>query len=172
LFVLTAAGTAASDFVSLSGAKLIAILVVVLLVVVLVTSIADRSAMFSRVRGVQPRQQFIPWVFGVVLIVVGLGAWLISRYGNGFVGDIADAVGLRNYPHTVAGILWGAAFTDRCRIRHGWRSCRCSTRWAGATSPSCATRCPSMVHATDQGRARFLGHAEALRAIVERTPRP
>jgi hypothetical protein len=74
MFVLTAAGTAASDFVSLSGAKLIAILVVVVLVVVLVTGIADRSAMFSRVRGVQPRQQFIPWVFGVVLIVAGLGA--------------------------------------------------------------------------------------------------
>jgi hypothetical protein len=111
MFVLTAAGTAATDFVSLSGAKLIAILVLVVLVVVLVTSIADRSALFSKVRGVQPRQQFIPWVFGVVLIVAGLGAWLVSRYGNGFVGHVADAVGLRDYPHTVAGILWGAAFT-------------------------------------------------------------
>jgi DNA-binding transcriptional ArsR family regulator len=28
------------------------------------------------------------------------------------------------------------------------------------------------VRATDQGRHRFLGHVEALRAIVERTPRP
>ncbi|TQS40663.1 winged helix-turn-helix domain-containing protein [Cryptosporangium phraense] len=28
------------------------------------------------------------------------------------------------------------------------------------------------VRATDQGRARFLAHVEALRAIVERTPRP
>jgi hypothetical protein len=111
MFVLTAAATAASDFVSLSGSKLIAVLVLVVLVVVLVTSIIERSALFSKVRGVQPRQQFIPWVFGVVLVVAGLGAWLISRYGNGFVSDIAGAVGLRDYPHTVAGILWGAAFT-------------------------------------------------------------
>jgi hypothetical protein len=111
MFVLTAAGTAASDFVSLSGSKLIAVLVLVVLVVVLVTSIVERSALFSKVRGVQPRQQFIPWVFGVVLVIAGLGAWLISRYGNGFVSDIAGAVGLRDYPHTVAGILWGAAFT-------------------------------------------------------------
>jgi hypothetical protein len=111
MFLVTAVGTAVLDFVSLSGAKLIAILVMVVLVVVLVTSIADRSALLSRVRGVQPRQQFIPWVFGVVLIVAGLGAWLIARYGNGFVSQVADAVGLRDYPHTVAGILWGAAFT-------------------------------------------------------------
>jgi hypothetical protein len=111
MFVLTAAGTAAGDFVSLSGAKLIAVLVMVVLVLVLVTSVADRSALFSRVRGVQPRQQFIPWVFGVVLVVAGLGAWLISRYGSGFVSDVAGAVGLRDYPYTVTGILWGAAFT-------------------------------------------------------------
>jgi hypothetical protein len=111
MFVLTAAGTAANDFVSLSGAKLIAVLVMVALVVVLVTSFTSRSALFSRVRGVQPRQQFIPWVFGVVLIAAGLGAWLISRYGTGAVSRVADAVGLRGYPNTVAGILWGAAFT-------------------------------------------------------------
>lgn len=111
MFVLTAAGTAALDFVSLSGAKLIAVLVLVVLVLVLVTSIVSRSALFSKVRGVQPQQQFVPWVFGVVLIVAGLGAWLISRYGNGLVSDVADAVGLRNYPNTVAGVLWGAAFT-------------------------------------------------------------
>jgi hypothetical protein len=111
MFVLTAAGTAANDFVSLSGTKLIAILVMVVLVIVLVISIADRSALFSRIRGMQPRQQFVPWVFGVVLVAAGLGAWLISHYGNGFVHDVADAIGLRNYPNTVAGILWGAAFT-------------------------------------------------------------
>jgi DNA-binding transcriptional ArsR family regulator len=28
------------------------------------------------------------------------------------------------------------------------------------------------VRATDEGRRRFLGHVEALRAIAERTPRP
>jgi DNA-binding transcriptional ArsR family regulator len=28
------------------------------------------------------------------------------------------------------------------------------------------------VRATEQGRDRFIGHVEALRAIVERTPRP
>jgi flagellar biosynthesis protein FliQ len=111
MFVLTAAGTAASDFVSLTGAKLMAVLIIVVLVVVLVTSFVSRSALFSRVRGVQLRQQFVPRVFGVVLVVAVLGAWLISRYGTGFVSHVANAVGLRNYPNTVAGILWGAAFT-------------------------------------------------------------
>jgi hypothetical protein len=111
MFVLTAGGTAANDFVGLSGAKLIAILVLVALVVVLVTTFAGRSAPLSRLRGVQRRQSFVPSVFVFVAIVLGLGAWLISRYGTGFAGDVAGAVGLREYPNTVTGVLYGAAFT-------------------------------------------------------------
>jgi hypothetical protein len=111
MFVLTAGGTAANDFVGLNGAKLIAVLVLVALVVVLVITFAGRSAPLSRLRGVERRQSFVPWVFVVVAAIVGLGAWLISHYGTAFEGDVADAVGLRDYPNTVTGVLYGAAFT-------------------------------------------------------------
>jgi hypothetical protein len=111
MFALSAGGTAATDFVGLGGARLIAALVLVALVVTLVVAIATRSAPLSRMRGVQRRQSFTPWVFGVVMIVGGLGAWLISRYGTGLASGVAGAVGLRDYPDTVAGALYGAAFT-------------------------------------------------------------
>ena len=111
MFVLSAGGTAVNDFVGLSGAKLIAILVLVALVVVLVVTFAGRSAPLSRLRGVQRRQTFVPQVFGVVAIIAGLGAWLISRYGAGVADDVAGALGLRDYPNTVTGVLYGAAFT-------------------------------------------------------------
>jgi hypothetical protein len=111
MFVLSAGGTAANDFVGLSGAKLIAMVVLVALVIVLVITFAGRSAPLSRLRGVEPRQSFVPWVFGVLVIIVGLGAWLISRYGAGLADHVAGAVGLRDYPNTVTGVLYGAAFT-------------------------------------------------------------
>jgi hypothetical protein len=111
MFVLSAGGTAVNDFVGLSGAKLVAMLVLVVLAVVLVITFVGGSAPLSRVRGVQRRQSFVPPVFGVVVIVGGLGGWLISRYGTGFANDVAGAVGLRHYPNTVAGVLYGAAFT-------------------------------------------------------------
>jgi hypothetical protein len=111
MFVLSAGGTAANDFVDLDGAKLIAVLVLVALAVVLVTGFVGRSAPLSSVRGVQRRQSFSPQALLAVAIVAGLGAWLISRYGTGWAGGVAGAVGLRNYPDTVAGVLYGAAFT-------------------------------------------------------------
>jgi hypothetical protein len=111
MFGLSAGVTAANDFVRLSGAKLIAILVLVALAVTFVITFADRSAPLSRVRGVAPRQSFVPQVFGAVAILAGLGFWLISHYGTGFADDVASAVGLPNYPNTVAGVLYGAAFT-------------------------------------------------------------
>jgi hypothetical protein len=110
-FVLSAGAMALNDFVSLTGAKLVAVLIMVALVVVLLTGFVTGSAPLSRVRGVQRRQSFVPWVFGVVAIIAGLGAWLISRYGTGFVNGVADATGLRDYPNTVAGVVYGAAFT-------------------------------------------------------------
>ncbi|GAB2842072.1 hypothetical protein GCM10027176_52470 [Actinoallomurus bryophytorum] len=111
MFVLTVGFTAANDFVGLSGAKLIATLVLVALVVVLITTFTSRSAPLSRLRGVQRQQSFVPSVFFVVAIVAGLGAWLLPRYGTGFADDVADAVGLRDYPNTVTGVLLGGAVT-------------------------------------------------------------
>jgi precorrin isomerase len=111
IFVLGAAGSAANDFVTLSGAKLIAAVVLVAFVVVFATSFASGSAPLSKVRGVQPRQSFVPSAFGVVVVVGGLAVWLISHYGTGWTNAVAGSVGLRDYPNTVAGVLFGAAFT-------------------------------------------------------------
>jgi hypothetical protein len=111
VFVLAAGGMALNDVIGLSGAKLVAVLVLVVLAVVFVTSRVNGPAPLGRVRGVQRRQSFVPWVFGVVAFLAGLGAWLISRYGTEATHDLADAVGLPGYPNTVAGVLYGAAFT-------------------------------------------------------------
>jgi Mn2+/Fe2+ NRAMP family transporter len=111
VFVLAAGGMALNDVISLSGSKLVAVLVVVVLAVVFATSRVNGPAPLGRVRGVQRRQSFVPWVFGVVVFVAGLGAWLISRYGSDVSHDLANAVGLPGYPNTVGGVLYGAAFT-------------------------------------------------------------
>jgi hypothetical protein len=111
VFVPAAGGMALNDVISLSGSKLVAVLVVVVLAVVFVTSRVNGPAPLGRVRGVQRRQSFVPWVFGVVVFVAGLGAWLISRYGSDVSHDLANAVGLPGYPNTVGGLLYGAAFT-------------------------------------------------------------
>ncbi|MCO5971747.1 hypothetical protein [Actinoallomurus soli] len=111
IFVLTAGGTAANDFVGVGGAKLIALVVLAALVVVLVTSFAGRTSLLGRMRGVERRQSFDPRVFGAVLIVAALGTWLVSRYGTDLTGHVAGMVGLRDYPNTVDGVLYGVAFT-------------------------------------------------------------
>lgn len=111
IFVLTAGGTAANDFVGLGGAKLIAILVLAALVVVLVTSFVGRSSLLGRMRGVERRQSFDPRVFGAVLVVAALGTWLVSRYGTDLTGHVAGTLGLRDYPNTVDGVLYGVVFT-------------------------------------------------------------
>lgn len=111
MFVLSAGATAANDFVDVSGAKLIAALVLVMFVVALAMTFAGRSAPLSRVRGVQRRQSFAPPVFGVILVLAAVGSWLISRYGADLADDIANATGTHDYPNTVLGVLYGAAFT-------------------------------------------------------------
>jgi hypothetical protein len=111
MFVVGAGGSAANDFISLSGAKLVAVLVIVALAVVFVASRYERSSLLGRMRGVQQRQPFVPWVFGIVLALGVLGAWLIAQYGTGFADGLAGAVGLRDYPNTVVGVVYGAAFT-------------------------------------------------------------
>lgn len=111
IFVVSAGGGAANDFLSLGGAKLMAIIVLLVLVIVFVAGLANGSAPLSRVRGVQPRQSFEPRVFGALVIIGGVGAWLVSSYGAGITHTVATAVGLQQYPDTVAGVLYGIAFT-------------------------------------------------------------
>ena len=111
LFVFGVAGNAVNDFITVSGAALIAVLVLIALAVVMVVGIVSRSAPLSRLRGVQPRQTFVPSAVVFVLFVGGIGIALISRYGNGFSDSLANAIGLGNYPNTVAGVIYGAAFT-------------------------------------------------------------
>jgi hypothetical protein len=111
MFVLSLAGSAANDFVDLGGAKLLAAVVVVLFAAVLGVTVLGRSAPLSRVRGVQRRQSFDPRAFAAVAVVGGAIAALVSHYGTGFAGAVADGVGLRQYPNTVTGVVYGAVFT-------------------------------------------------------------
>lgn len=111
MFVLVVAGSAVNDFVNLTGSKVMAGAIVVVLVIVLVTSFVSRSAPLSRVRGVQSRQTFVPSAFGVVAIIGVIAAWLIVRYGSAFAHNLANAVGLRDYPNTVIGVVFGVVFT-------------------------------------------------------------
>lgn len=111
MFILTAGGTAALDFVDLNGAKLSAIVVLVLFIAVFAVTFATRSAPLSWARGVQPRQSFNPAVFVIMAVLVGLIIVLSDRYGTGFAHRIASTVGLHDYPNTVAGVLYGVVFT-------------------------------------------------------------
>jgi hypothetical protein len=105
MFVLVAAGSAANDFVSLSGAKLLALLVLMAFVAVLAVAFATRSAPLSSVRGVQPRQSFAPRAFVLIAVLGGVLGWLVAQYGAG----LTDHLGA--YPDTVAGLIYGAVFT-------------------------------------------------------------
>ena len=107
MFVLIAGVTAVNDFVTLSGAKLVAALVLVLLAVVLVLRSVGRTSLLGRVRGIEARQSVDPRTLGVVVVVAAVGTWLIPRYS----AAVAGAVGLPDYPNTVCGVLFGAVFT-------------------------------------------------------------
>jgi hypothetical protein len=80
-------------------------------VVVLVTNFVGKSAPLARLRGVQQRQVFHPRVFGLVVVVAGVAGWLIVCFGPTFATSVAAAVGLRDYPGTVFGIICGVVFT-------------------------------------------------------------
>lgn len=118
MFVLIAGVTALNDFVDLSGAKVIAVVVLVLFVVVIVSRFAIRSAPLSWVRGVQPQRAFVPWVFFVVMVAGVAGAWLTVRYGLGFAHSVGGAIGLRGYPYTMMGILFGVVLTGVFALGH------------------------------------------------------
>jgi hypothetical protein len=110
-FVLTAALTAANDFVDLSGSRAVAALVLVALVVVVAVTLLGRSSILGRLRGVERRQAFEPRLFLAAVVVAGGGVWLVTHYGTGLAGGLARSVGLGAYPNTVLGILYGAVFT-------------------------------------------------------------
>ncbi|HET6503408.1 MAG TPA: hypothetical protein VFG87_21875 [Amycolatopsis sp.] len=119
MFVLTAGITATNDFADVTVAKLIAGVTLVALVAVLVMMFVGRSAPLSRVRGVQARQSFQPRALLAVAVVAGVGVWVASRFGAGIVRGIAGAVGLSQYPNTVAGVVFGAAFTALFALGRG-----------------------------------------------------
>ncbi len=110
-FVLIVGVGAANDVVDISATTLIAGAILVALVVVLATTFArkDTSSLLGRWRGVQPRQQFVPWVFGVMLVVFGAVMWWLTH--DDVAPSIASAVDLSAYPNTVAGVLYGLVFT-------------------------------------------------------------
>lgn len=105
MFVLVAAGGAANDLVSLTGAKLIALLVLIALVATLAVSFATGSAPLSSMRGVQPRQSFAPRAFVLIAVLGGAVGWLVAQYGT----RLTDHLGA--HPNTVAGLIYGAVFT-------------------------------------------------------------
>ena len=111
MFLLSAAGTAANDFVAVPGTTLMALVILIVLVIVLVIGFATGSAPLSALRRVQPRQAFVPRVFGAFVIIGGAGIWLVASYGTALGHDLANAVGLPHYPYTVLGVVYGIVFT-------------------------------------------------------------
>ncbi|AGL16916.1 hypothetical protein [Actinoplanes sp. N902-109] len=111
MFVAIAAVCAANDFVTLTGAKLIALAVLITLVAVLVVRFTGGTAPLSRMRGVQARQTAEPRVLIATLVVAVIAGGLLVRYGPGWGDDLADALGLGDYPSTVTGVLYAAALT-------------------------------------------------------------
>lgn len=118
-FVLIAGGTALNDFLNLTGAKVLAGVVVALFIVVIVSRFATQSTgPLSWARGVQPRQAFVPWVFLAVVVVGGAGAWLSARYGLSFAHTVGGAIGLPGYPYTMMGVLFGLVLTAVFALGH------------------------------------------------------
>jgi hypothetical protein len=111
MFILTAGVTATNDFVGVTGAKIVAAAILVLFAAVILITFVSRSAPLNWMRGVQPRQSFNPRVFFIIVVLAGLGKWLASHYGTDIAHTVASAVGLSQYPNTVAGVFYGAAFT-------------------------------------------------------------
>lgn len=111
MFVLTAGATAANDFVTITGTKVLAVVVLVLFVATLALTFVTGKPLLSVLRGVQPRQRFEPRVFLAVLLVACVAGWLFIHYGEPVTASIAGGVGLADYPDTVTGVLFGIVFT-------------------------------------------------------------
>ncbi|MFG1928732.1 hypothetical protein [Cryptosporangium sp. NPDC048952] len=109
-FVLIAVGSAANDFVTLDGARLLAGAVLTVLVAVLVFRLVAGASLLGRARGVElPSPDARAFVVVVILGVAG--GLLVVGFGDSVVQAVADSIGLRDYPYTVAGVLFGAVFT-------------------------------------------------------------
>ena len=80
MFVLIAGVTALNDVVSLTGAKVIAVLVLVAFIAVMVITFATGQAPLSLFRGVQRRQVFAPRAFAVIAVLGGALGWLTLHY--------------------------------------------------------------------------------------------
>ncbi len=101
VFVIIAGVAAANDFVRLTGTRLIALLIVVAVAGMVAT---------ARVRGGRPRP-VNPWLFGGALLAAGLFGWVVVRYEYGSGANLADRLGVHNYPHTAAGLISGTVVT-------------------------------------------------------------
>src|SRR3569833_4127984 len=84
MFVLIAAGGAVTDFITLTGAKVMAVLVMVVLVAVLVARFVTGKAPLDMARGVERRRQFSPRVYSAVLIAGVVCVLLVAQYGDRF----------------------------------------------------------------------------------------
>jgi hypothetical protein len=105
MFVLIAAGGAANDFVTLAGAKLIALLVLVTLAGALALGFATGSSLLGTLRGVQPRpstssRTSLLFVLGALVL-----AWALAHYASSATGHLGP------HPNTVAGLILAAVFT-------------------------------------------------------------
>ncbi|MFJ9787318.1 transcriptional regulator [Amycolatopsis sp. NPDC101161] len=154
---------ALNDVISLSGSKLVAALVLVVLAVVFATSRVNGPAPLGSVRGVQRRQSFVPWVFGVV----ALGAWLISRYGTDVTHDLADAVGLPGYPDTVAGL--DRLLSDPTRL--AIMSVLCAAQWCDFAFLRDAVSLSDSALSKQLATLEKDGYVEQRRTYVGRVPK-
>jgi hypothetical protein len=111
MFVLIAAAGAVNDFITLTGAKVLAVLVMVVLVAVVVTRFVTGKAPLDMARGVERRRPFNPRVYSAVVIVGVALVVLIATYGTGLVERITDAIGPGHYPNTIVGVLFAIVLT-------------------------------------------------------------
>jgi cation transport ATPase len=105
MFVLIAGATAADDVVTLTGAKVIALLVLVAFTATLVITFATGSAPLSAWRGVQRRQAFAPRAFVIIAVLGAVIGWLLIHYSGRVAGHLGG------HPGVVLGLLYGAVFT-------------------------------------------------------------
>jgi uncharacterized membrane protein YhaH (DUF805 family) len=122
MFVAVAGVSSLNDFVDHAGAKVIGAVVLALFIVVVVAARTSQTSLLSRLRGVQPRRPFIPRsARRAYLAVVAAGViavWLIASNGDAFARGVGGAVGLRDYPYTVIGVIGAVVFTAMFALGH------------------------------------------------------
>jgi hypothetical protein len=109
MFGLVTVVTAVNDFVALSGAKVLAGVVLTLLVIVLVANFVGRSAPISQARGVQGRQVFHPRVF----LVAGWSRGTAPGWRG--ASPTPSACPATRRPCSASSADWSAPGCSRCR---------------------------------------------------------